>query len=62
LDSFADARKVSLGLEGRLCRQEEITATATLSGIDSLKAVKVLSDDPKNKSLGIELLDDSDSE
>jgi hypothetical protein len=45
LDSLADARKVSLGLEGRLRRQKETTATATSSGIDRLKAVKVLSDD-----------------
>jgi hypothetical protein len=45
LDSLADARKVSLGLEGRLQRQKETTATVTSSGIDRLKAVKVLSDD-----------------
>jgi hypothetical protein len=43
LDSLADAPKVSLGLEGRLRRQKETTASVTSSGIDCLKAVKVLS-------------------
>jgi hypothetical protein len=43
LNYLADAHKVSLGLEDRLQRQTESTASATSFGTDRLKAVKALS-------------------
>jgi hypothetical protein len=46
LGSLADARKVSLGLEGRLRRQKESsTASATSFGTDPLKAIKAVSEE-----------------
>jgi hypothetical protein len=45
LDSLGDARKVSIGLEDRLLRQTESTASATTFGTNRLKAVKGLSEE-----------------
>jgi hypothetical protein len=49
LDSLADARKVSLGLEDRLRLQTESTASATSFGTNYLTAVQALSEERADK-------------